>query len=163
MFWFRCSWVGSGTMVDLLALTQCGPMPFARVAQHRVLQSDSSSSGNRRSDVSQVHGLTLDTNFAAIPPPSQYVLFHQKLWLTHTAFFLRNRDGSVQFTLQGMNAKGGQNTVTPVRRGGHWHARSGYGSRHGIHRRNFITDGLNGPCPLLSHSWTRHANALICF
>ena len=144
MFWFRYWRIGSGTIVDSLTLVQCGPMPFARVAQHRVLQTNSSCSRNRRSDVSKSHGLTLDTNFAAITPSSQYMLLHRELTLAHTDFFLCNRDDPVQFTLQGMNVKGSPNTVTPVRRGGHWHARSGYGSRHRTHLRNFLTDGLNG-------------------
>ena len=86
MFIFRCSWIGSGTVVDLLTLVQCGPMPFARVAQHWVLQSNSSSSGNDSANAPQAHGLTLDTDFAAVTPSSQYVFIGLVVELTSTFF-----------------------------------------------------------------------------
>jgi hypothetical protein len=51
-------------------------MPFARVAQHQVLQSNSGTRANG-SDAS-VHQLTLDTDYAAAGP-SQYVSSHLKI------------------------------------------------------------------------------------
>ena len=51
--------------------SQCGPMPFARVARHQILQSNLSS----RANAALIHELALDTNFSAITP-SQYVLAH---------------------------------------------------------------------------------------
>ena len=52
-------------------------MLFVRMAQHHVLQTNSSSSGKHRSNVSQFH------NFLAILPLSQYVLLHPELKLAH--------------------------------------------------------------------------------
>jgi hypothetical protein len=60
-------------------------MPFARVAQHRVLQSNSSSV-RRRADETPVHELSLDTNFTATTP-SQYVS-HEQVNL-HRPFLLQ--------------------------------------------------------------------------
>jgi hypothetical protein len=51
-------------------------MPFARVAQHQVLQSNLATRGN--GSEGPVHQLTLDTNFAAASP-SQCVLSHVRI------------------------------------------------------------------------------------
>jgi hypothetical protein len=56
--------------------SQCGPMPFARVAQHQVLQANLVTRSN--SSEAPVHQLTLDTDFAATGP-SQCVLSHPHL------------------------------------------------------------------------------------
>jgi hypothetical protein len=56
--------------------SQCGPMPFARVAQHQVLQINLVTRGN--GSEAPVHQLTLDTDFAAAGP-SQCVLPHLKI------------------------------------------------------------------------------------
>ena len=119
------------------SLAQCGPMPFARVAQHRVLQPVSSSG-----DEPQVHGLTLDTDFAATTE-SQYVLPHRKLSNLYRPVFLCDRNGNVHFALQGMNTNGNPSTAVPVPRG-HRRARGRHSSRGEFSPRNFITDGLNG-------------------
>ena len=58
MFFLVVDGFASGThYLDL----QCGPMPFARVAQHQILQSNLSS----RASEALVHELALDTNFTA--------------------------------------------------------------------------------------------------
>ena len=51
--------------------SQCGPNPFARVAQHRIIQSNLVARGN--GSEASIHELTLDTDFAAAGP-SQWVL-----------------------------------------------------------------------------------------
>jgi hypothetical protein len=53
--------------------SQCGPMPFARVAQHQVLQSNLVTRGN--GSEAPVHQLTLDTDYGAASP-SQCVFSH---------------------------------------------------------------------------------------
>jgi hypothetical protein len=49
---------------------QCGPMPFARVANHWTNQSNTPSSRaiTTRASDAEVHSLTLDTNFSAVSP-----------------------------------------------------------------------------------------------
>jgi hypothetical protein len=51
-------------------------MPFARVAQHQVLESNLVTRGN--GSEAPVHQLTLDTDFAAAGP-SQCVLSHLRI------------------------------------------------------------------------------------
>jgi hypothetical protein len=79
---FRRRWIGSEYYTNVLALIQCGPMPFARVAKHWIVQNNSPPSGSGSANAAQVHGLTLDTDFAAVTPSSEYVLLlHRGLWL----------------------------------------------------------------------------------
>ena len=83
--------------------SQCGPMPFARVAQHQILQSNSEA---------PVHRLTLDTDFAAAGP-SQCVLSHLRISgpkLELTLIFC-NRGSEVHFSLQGQNRQDNSNAV----------------------------------------------------
>jgi hypothetical protein len=69
-----------GTILNSLALVQCGPMPFARVVQHSVVPNNSSSSGRRRLDSpGVVSELKIDADFAAIPPLPGYVLLLREL------------------------------------------------------------------------------------
>lgn len=100
----------------------CGPMPFARVAQHQVLQRNLSSRGVRQNAVA-IHTISLDTNYTAITP---------------------SQNGSVNFSLQGVNVKSAPATAASVRRR-HWRARSRDSSHRdvSVHQRNLITDGLN--------------------
>jgi hypothetical protein len=87
--------------------SQCGPMPFARVAQHQVLQSNLVIRGNG-SDA-PVHQLTLDTDFAAASP-SQCVLSLLSNLNLHKSIFY-NRGGDVNFSVQGQNGRDNSNAV----------------------------------------------------
>ncbi|KAI9463511.1 hypothetical protein F5148DRAFT_982388 [Russula earlei] len=98
----------------------CGPMPFARVAEHRIL-SPNSSSLNGRTDEVAVHALALDTDFTAATS---------------------SQNGNVQFALQGINVNAPLNMRLPARRG-HSSVRSPHSSRDELHRRDFLTDALN--------------------
>jgi hypothetical protein len=80
---------GNGAVNTLVRLPEsCGPMPFARVAQHQVLQSNLVSRGN--GSEGPVHQLTLDTDFAAASP---------------------SQDGDINFSVQGQNGQDGSNAV----------------------------------------------------
>ena len=117
-------------------------MPFARVAQHQIHQSNLSSRANE----GPVHQLVLDTNFTAAAGPSQCVLSLRPGAVELTDLFFCNRGGDVHFSVLGTNVKGISNigAQAPSRRS-HRRARSLSSSPSDIHRRNFITDGLNGP------------------
>ncbi|KAN0123083.1 hypothetical protein V8E52_003036 [Russula decolorans] len=80
---------GNGAVNTLVRLPEsCGPMPFARVAQHQVLQSNLVTRGNG-SEV-PVHQLTLDTDFGAASP---------------------SQGGDVHFSVQGQNGRDNSNAV----------------------------------------------------
>ncbi|KAF8502656.1 hypothetical protein F5888DRAFT_1110589 [Russula emetica] len=80
---------GNGAVNTIVRLPEsCGPMPFARVAQHQVLESNLVTRGN--GSEAPVHQLTLDTDFAAAGP---------------------SQGGDVNFSLQGQNKPDGSNTV----------------------------------------------------
>ncbi|KAF8502608.1 hypothetical protein F5888DRAFT_1607712 [Russula emetica] len=66
----------------------CGPMPFARVAQYQVLQSNLATRGN--GSEAPVHQLTLDTDFAAASP---------------------SQGGEVHFSVQGQNVRDNSGAV----------------------------------------------------
>ena len=55
--------------------SQCGSIPFARVAQYQLVQSDLVTRDNGSEAL--VHQLTLDTDFA-VADPSQWVLSHPR-------------------------------------------------------------------------------------
>ncbi|KAN0134687.1 hypothetical protein V8E53_007472 [Lactarius tabidus] len=98
---------------------ECGPMPFARVANHWTNQSNTPSSRaiTTRASDAEVHSLTLDTNFSAVSP---------------------SPNGSVYFTVQGLN--GGNGTFTPVVHQRRWFTRRGsHGSRRHVHRRSLFS------------------------
>jgi hypothetical protein len=61
----------NGRCACQLISSKCGPIPFARVASHQILQEDSGVSGT------VVHALTLDVDFGAATV-SQYVSSHQE-------------------------------------------------------------------------------------
>jgi len=108
---------GNGAVNTIVRLPDsCGPMPFARVAQHQIHQSNLSSRANEP----PVHQLGLDTNFTAAVP---------------------SQDGDVNFSVLGTNVKGISSigTQAPSRRS----HRSLSSSRSDIHQRNFFTDALN--------------------
>ncbi|KAH9167921.1 hypothetical protein EDB89DRAFT_1994780 [Lactarius sanguifluus] len=112
---------------------RCGPMPFARVTRYWTDQPNTpgSSTVTPRASDAQVHSLALDTNFAAATPPL---------------------NGTVSFTLQGLNVKGSNlngasTSTTPAsahqRR---WLSLRGpHGPPRHIHRRNFFGDMLRTP------------------
>ncbi|KAF8502654.1 hypothetical protein F5888DRAFT_1607718 [Russula emetica] len=86
---------GNGAVNTIVRLPDsCGPMPFARVAQHHIHQSNLSSRANEV----PVHQLALDTNFTAAGPSPQ--------------------GGDVHFSVLGTNVKGISNigTQAPSRR-----------------------------------------------
>ncbi|KAF8472215.1 hypothetical protein DFH94DRAFT_655780 [Russula ochroleuca] len=109
----------------------CGPIPFARVAQHQILQSNLSS----RASEAPVHELALDTNFTAATP---------------------SQDGNVHFSIQGMNS----NIGSPARRGHQRRVRSLTSSRDKIYRRHFLASGVNAPRGLGSFNHTLAANPI---
>ena len=80
-------------------------MPFARVAQHQVLQSNLVTRGN--GSEAPVHQLTLDTDFAAASP-SQCVLSHLRNLNLHRSIFY-DRGGDVNFSVQGQNGRDNSN------------------------------------------------------
>ncbi|KAH9016407.1 hypothetical protein EDB83DRAFT_231325 [Lactarius deliciosus] len=118
---------GAGAVDTIVRLPDdCGPMPFARVTRYWTNQPNTPGSPTvapRASDA-QFHSLALDTNFtAATPPPN----------------------GTVSFTLQGLNVKGSNlngasTSTTPASA----HRRRWLSLRgpHHIHRRNFFGDML---------------------
>ncbi|KAH8997662.1 hypothetical protein EDB86DRAFT_3076463 [Lactarius hatsudake] len=125
-----CDHLFQGGAVDTIVRLpdSCGPVPFARVARYWINQpntSDSSTVTPRASDA-RVHSLALDTNFAAATPP---------------------RNGTVSFTLQGLNVKGsnGASTLTTPASAYQrsWLSRRGpHGSLRHTHRRRFLGDVL---------------------
>ncbi|KAH9991034.1 hypothetical protein BJV77DRAFT_560799 [Russula vinacea] len=111
---------GGGAVNTIVRLpNSCGPMPFARVAQHQILQSNLSS----RASEALVHELALDTNF--------------------TAASLSQGD-RVHFSIQGMSSKGHENVGSPAQRG-HRRAWSPASTRDKIHRHNVLANRLNDP------------------
>ncbi|KAH8983480.1 hypothetical protein EDB92DRAFT_1575878 [Lactarius akahatsu] len=120
---------GAGAVDTIVRLPDdCGPMPFARVTKYWTNQPNTpgSSTVTPRASDAQVHSLALDTNFAAATPPL---------------------NGSVSFTLQGLNVKGsnGASTLTtpaPAHRRRWLSLRGPHGSPRHIHRRNFFGDML---------------------
>ena len=135
MFFFHSSLIAHRTYY---LNSQCGPMPFARVAQHQIHQSNLSSRANEP----PVHQLGLDTNFTAAGSSQCVLSPHPKCGRAHKDLFFCNRDGDVHFSVLGANVKGIPNSGTqaPSRRG----YRSLSSSRSDIHQRNFFTNALNG-------------------
>ncbi|KAI9452115.1 hypothetical protein BJY52DRAFT_1294619 [Lactarius psammicola] len=122
-----CDHLFQGGAVDTIVRLPdgCGPMPFARVARHWTSTPGSPAVTARASDA-QVHSLALDTNFAAATPP---------------------RNGSVYFTVQGLNVKGSNGAFTLTTPAAvhqrRWLSRRGpHGSPRHIHRRSFLGDVL---------------------
>lgn len=82
--------------VDVLvdSLTQCSPIPFARMGKHGFLQPNVSSRDSRFNGA-QIHVMSFDTNFTDITP-SQYVLSHRELpKFTSTFFFATEMVASI--------------------------------------------------------------------
>ena len=59
-------------------------MPFARVAEHQILQSNLSS----RASEAPVHELALDTNFTAATPSKCVSNSSQERLISHKPFYL---------------------------------------------------------------------------
>ncbi|KAF8472221.1 hypothetical protein DFH94DRAFT_192159 [Russula ochroleuca] len=111
---------GGGAVNTIVRLpNSCGPMPFARVAQHQILQYNLSS----RASEAPVHELALDTNFTAVT---------------------LSQGDSVHFSIQGMSSKGNENVGPQVRRG-HGRVWSPASPQHEIHRHRVLARGLNAP------------------
>ncbi|KAH9954479.1 hypothetical protein BC827DRAFT_1272621 [Russula dissimulans] len=106
---------GSGVNTIVRLPENCGPIPFARVASHQILQEDSGVSGT------VVHALTLDVDFGAATV-SQF--------------------GVVQFSLQGINTNSPLNVRAPARRG-YKSVRTLGSPRDRLHRRNFLAHGIH--------------------
>ncbi|KAF8266395.1 hypothetical protein EI94DRAFT_1803173 [Lactarius quietus] len=126
-----CDHVFQGGAVDTIVRLpdDCGPMPFARVAGHWTNQSNmpGSPAVTPRASDGQVHSLALDTDFAAATQP---------------------RNGSVYFTVQGLNVNGSNGAFTlTTPAAGHqrrWFSRRGFhGSPLHRHRRSFLGDELH--------------------
>ncbi|KAI9437319.1 hypothetical protein H4582DRAFT_339196 [Lactarius indigo] len=126
----NCDHLFQGGAVDTIVRLpdDCGPMPFARVARYWTNTSNAPAppAVTPRASDAQVHSLALDTNFAAATPP---------------------RNGSVSFTLQGLNVKGSNGAFTlPTPAAVHerrWLSRRGpHGSPRHVHRRSFLDNVL---------------------
>ncbi|KAH9975610.1 hypothetical protein BJV77DRAFT_1164270 [Russula vinacea] len=126
---------GGGAVDTIVRLPDgCGPMPFARVAEHQILQSNLSS----RASEAPVHELALDTNFTAATP---------------------SKDGNVNFSLQGKNS----NTGPPARRRHMRRVRSLASSRDKTHQHDFLTHGINGPWGFMLPASLARGNTLTPF
>ncbi|KAN0134690.1 hypothetical protein V8E53_007475 [Lactarius tabidus] len=115
-----CDHLFQGGAVDTIVRLpdECGPMPFARVANYWTNQSNTPSSRavTARASDAKVHSLTLDTNFSAVSP---------------------SPNGSVYFTVQGLNGR--NDAYTPAVHQRRWFSRRGFhGAPHHIHRRDFF-------------------------
>ncbi|KAF8502657.1 hypothetical protein F5888DRAFT_1800191 [Russula emetica] len=102
---------GNGAVNTIVRLPEsCGPMPFARVAQHQLLQSNLVTRSN--GSEAPVHQLTLDTDFAAAGP---------------------SQGGDVNFSVQGQTGRGNSNAVN---RRSHRRLRSLARSQNHVYRQD---------------------------